>query len=78
MQTLRTESKPLYASEIAEELDCSYQLIGKRGKNLVDRGLVDRSITEQRRPQFELSSEAEDSYFKPDFRDELDIEIEEE
>jgi hypothetical protein len=35
LETLFTEGRQMVASEIAGELDCSYQLVGKRGRNLV-------------------------------------------
>lgn len=47
LQTLYTEGRPTRVTSIAGELDCSYQLVGKRGKILADRGLVTRSQNEQ-------------------------------
>ena len=44
LQTLKTEKEPMSASGIAEDLDCSYQLVGKRGKILAERGLVERKV----------------------------------
>ena len=66
LQTLRSERRPLYARDIAEELDCSYQLVGKRGKNLADRGLVDRSTNDQGRRVFSMTNTAEQAYFAHD------------
>jgi hypothetical protein len=63
IQALGTERRPLFAQEIAGELDCSYQLIGKRGVTLADRGLVDRSENRQGRRQFEITPTAESIYF---------------
>lgn len=37
LQTLETERRPMYARDIAAELDKSYQLVGKRGKTLAER-----------------------------------------
>ena len=50
------------ASEIAGELDCSYQLVGKRGKIMEDRGLVNRKMVNSRR-RFSLTPQAVRDYF---------------
>ncbi|MET0327086.1 MAG: helix-turn-helix domain-containing protein [Ilumatobacteraceae bacterium] len=63
LHTLDSGKRALFAGEIAGELDCSYQLIGKRGKNLADRGLVDRTENEQGRRQLTLTNVAERIYF---------------
>jgi len=49
LQALATEKRELSPSEVAGELDCSYQLVGRRAKNLDDRGLVDRERDGNRR-----------------------------
>lgn len=64
LRTLHTEKKPLYAAAIAEELDCSHQLIGRRGKHLAERGLVARRTNEDNRREFSITEAAEKSYFK--------------
>lgn len=53
----------MYASEIAAELDRSYQLVGKRGKMLAQRGLVKRDENEQGRRIFQITPLATQSYF---------------
>lgn len=53
----------LGASEIAGELDCSYQLVGKRGKIMADRGLVKRQMRDGRR-RFALTPLARHDYFE--------------
>jgi hypothetical protein len=63
LQTLKTENRPMYASEIASELDRSYQLVGKRGKMLAQRGLVDRKENEEGRRTFNITDLATQSYF---------------
>jgi len=73
LQTLRVERRPMFARDIAEDLDCSYQLVGKRGKTLSDRGLVERTENDQGRRQFELTKAAETEYFSENEIDELDI-----
>ena len=73
LQTLDTEKRPMFASEIAVELDRSYQLIGKRGKMLAERGLVTRSESDQGRRQFNITPLAETSYFNEKSKDELQI-----
>jgi DNA-binding MarR family transcriptional regulator len=73
LQTLHTEDQPLNASSIATELDCSYQLVGKRGRNLADRGLVERSENEQGRRIFKISEIATKTYFTDTSIDKLDV-----
>jgi hypothetical protein len=73
LQTLHLEKKPLFAVEIASELDCSYQLVGKRGKFLADRGLVDRKENDAGRRVYEITKVAEESYFSQQEENELKI-----
>ncbi len=73
LQTLRVERTPMFAADIAADLDCSYQLVGKRGKILAERGLVERTENEQGRRQFELTKAAEVEYFSDREIVELDI-----
>ncbi len=73
LQTLDTEKRAMFASEIASELDRSYQLIGKRGKMLAERGLVTRSESDQGRRQFNITPLAETSYFNEKSKDELQV-----
>lgn len=63
LQTLHTEGQATRVTLIAGELDCSYQLIGKRGKILDDRGLVKRSENEQGKRLFTITESAEELYF---------------
>jgi Cdc6-like AAA superfamily ATPase len=74
LQTLHSEQRALRASEIAEELDCSYQLVGKRGKILEDRGFVDRANKDGRRI-FAITDTAEIAYFSDDAREELTVDV---
>lgn len=62
LHTLGTESHPLYPAEIAGELDCSYQLVGKRAKFLSERGLVNRGKSEQGRRQLSITDTARQIY----------------
>lgn len=71
LQTLQVESTPMFAADIAADLDCSYQLVGKRGKILAERGLVERTENEQGRRQFELTKTAEAQYFSDSEIDDL-------
>ena len=56
LETLYTENRKMVASDIAAELDCSYQLVGKRGKIIAERGLVERSGNDQNRRLYDLNS----------------------
>jgi hypothetical protein len=62
LQTLNSEERPLYAGDIAGELDVSYQLVGKRAKRLDEQDLVDRDMVRGRR-EFRLSATAKRIYF---------------
>ncbi|WP_430734844.1 hypothetical protein [Halodesulfovibrio aestuarii] len=73
LQTLHDEQRTLVAKEIAADLDCSYQLIGKRGKNLSDKSLVLRTQNERGRRIFGLSNLAKSIYFA-DETDGMDFE----
>jgi hypothetical protein len=73
LQTLETESRPMYAVDIALELDKSYQLVGKRGKTLAERSLVKRGTNEQGRRTFEITDLARTSYFSVAADDALDV-----
>jgi DNA-binding MarR family transcriptional regulator len=72
LQTLKMEKEAMYASEIAADLDCSYQLVGKRGKFLAERGLVDRKMNEEGRRQFEITKTAKKLYFTDSVLEEPD------
>lgn len=63
LHTLHSEGKEMFAANIAAELDCSYQLIGRRGRYLSERGLVRRSENESGRRTFEIAQGAEETYF---------------
>jgi hypothetical protein len=73
LQTLHSEEHDLFAADIAAELDCSYQLVGKRGKFLADRGLVRRSENDAGRRVFAITKMANESYFSQTDRDELNV-----
>lgn len=64
LKTLHDERTTMFAKQIAAELDCSYQLIGKRGKILSERELVERDENVKGRRTFKISKEAEELYFK--------------
>jgi hypothetical protein len=73
LQTLETERRAMYAGEIAAELDKSYQLVGRRGKTLAERGLVERDVNDQGRRTFQITPLAEAGYFNQTAGDALDI-----
>jgi hypothetical protein len=73
LKTLHDERKEMFAKEIAAELDCSYQLVGKRGRNLADRGLVTRQENDRGRRIFEITQTADEIYFSDDVLDKLDF-----
>jgi DNA-binding MarR family transcriptional regulator len=73
LETLFVERRALGASEIAEELDCSYQLVSKRGKIMEDRGLVRRDKNEKNRRIFDLTEQARQEYFAGNQERSLDL-----
>lgn len=74
LQTLHLGSEEMFAGEIASELDCSYQLVGRRGRYLHDRGLVVRGKNESGRRVFAITDLAEESYFSENDEDGLSVE----
>jgi hypothetical protein len=57
----------LYASLIAGELDCSYQLIGQRATKLQEKGLIDKfpkMVIEKYRKVYKLTLKAKETYYK--------------
>lgn len=76
LKTLHDERKTMFAKEIAAELDCSYQLVGKRGRNLAERGLVLRDENVRGRRVFEISDRAQDVYFADSPEDSMDYDEE--
>ncbi len=73
IHTLHSEGRGMFAREIAGELDCSYQLVAKRGKNLDERGLVDRVAADKGRRVYSLTEMTEQAYFSDIPGDALDI-----
>ncbi len=63
LQTLDADVTPLNASDVAGELDCSYQLVGKRVKHLDERGLVDRNNYQSGRRVYATTDLAKTIYF---------------
>jgi hypothetical protein len=62
LETLYVGKRDLTAADIAEDLDCSYQLVGKRGKIMEERGLVSRKMDRNRR-RFQITKRALENYF---------------
>jgi len=73
LKTLHSEGKALYAGQIALELDCSHQLVGRRAKYLAERGLVDRKKNVENRREFSLTTEAQTTYFAEDADTSLEV-----
>ncbi len=73
LQTLHVERKPMRPASIAGELDCSYQLVGWRGKSLSERGLVKRYRNDLGQRLLEISGPAEAAYFPDTNTDSLGL-----
>ncbi|WP_037016343.1 helix-turn-helix domain-containing protein [Pseudomonas lutea] len=74
LQTLHLGTDAMFAGDIASELDCSYQLIGRRGRYLHDKGLVVRGKNDAGRRVFAITDLAEESYFSQGSDDDLSVE----
>ncbi len=75
LKTIHDERKAMYAKELAGELDCSYQLIGKRGKILEERELLKRDEDPSHRRVFTITNLAKKRYFENTPEDSLDFDI---
>ncbi len=73
LQTLHSEREPKRPAFVAAELDCSYQLVGKRAVRLEERGLVQRLRDEQDHRILHITDLAEQSYFSLPDAQELDV-----
>lgn len=63
LRSLDSEGRPLYAGEIAGELDVSHQLIGWRAKRLDEQSLITRESAKNNRRTYKLTNEARRIYF---------------
>lgn len=73
LQALHTEENPQRPAFVAAELDCSYQLVGKRAVRLEERGLVKRLRDQQDHRLLQITDLAEKSYFAASHIQELDV-----
>jgi DNA-binding MarR family transcriptional regulator len=73
LQTLHSEDKPKRPAFVAAELDCSYQLVGKRAVRLEERGLVKRLRDEHDHRILEITALAESNYFSSAEAQQLDV-----
>lgn len=63
LRSLDSEARPLYAGEIAGELDVSHQLIGWRAKRLDEQNLIIREAAKGNRRTYKLTNDARRIYF---------------
>lgn len=73
LQTLHSERDPQRPAYIAAELDCSYQLVGKRAVRLEERGLVTRTKDDGNNRLIQITDIADATYFSGDHSGELDV-----
>lgn len=73
LQTLHSEGEPQRPSDIAAELDCSYQLVSRRSVRLEERGLVKRIKDENNYRIIKITDIAEASYFSDSESNALDV-----
>ncbi len=70
LKTLHDEDRPQFAKDVAMELDCSYQLVGKRASKLHERELIIRKKNKHDRTEYQISGLGKNSYF-PDGKQEV-------
>ena len=63
LRSLDSEGRPLYAGEIAGELDVSHQLIGWRAKRLDEQKLIVREVAKGGSRTYKLTTDARRIYF---------------
>jgi DNA-binding MarR family transcriptional regulator len=73
LQTLRSKDEPKRPAFVAAELDCSYQLVGKRAIRLEEQGLVKPLRDEHDHRILEITDLAKDSYFSSAEAHQLDV-----
>ena len=73
LQTLHSENEPKRPAFVAAELDCSYQLVGKRAVKLEERGLVKRKQDGHEHRILEITDLAKNSYFSSSEAQQLDV-----
>lgn len=73
LKTLHDERQSMFAKEIAAQLDCSYQLVGRRGRHLAERSLLTRGENETGRRTFEITPTAQEVYFSTTPEDQMDF-----
>lgn len=69
---LNSEGNELRPGEIAMELDCSHELVGRRAKTLAERHLLDRPYQGAQRV-YSLKDLAKQAYFSKDGSEDLDV-----
>lgn len=72
LSALNADNEPLRPKEIAAELDCSYQLVGRRAKSLEERDLIQRGLDGIQRI-YRITDTAKDAYFTDSNLSPLDV-----
>lgn len=72
LAVLNSEGEEMKPGEIAMELDCSHQLVGRRAKTLAERHLIDRPYQGAQRV-YSLRDLAREAYFAVSNKDDLDV-----
>lgn len=72
LQTLFHENRTMVAAEIAGELDCSGQLVGRRARHLAERSLVTRASAGAVY-SYDLTDQAKTAYFNDASSADLDL-----
>lgn len=78
LSTLHSEGDAVRPAVVAEEMDVSYQLVGKRAKGLSERGLLRRLEDSQGRRLLQIEPSASAAYFADDKRELLNVPAEDE
>ena len=78
LQTLNAQHEAVRPAVVAEEMDVSYQLVGRRAKGLSERGLVKRLEDPQGRRLLKIEASASAAYFSEEQREQLNVPADEE
>ena len=73
LRTLNSEDRPLFPKDVAGELDCSHQLVGKRAAKLSQKGLIEKKKNQYNRTEYIISSLGKNSYFSDNENESLQI-----
>ena len=73
LSILYNKNHPLFPKDIAGELDCSYQLVGKRASKLAQKELIIKEKNQNNRIVYKISNLGKSSYFSSELQEHLSL-----